>query len=174
MSKLTTRAIKSVLGAATVVAVSAAFIGGTSIAAKADERYCDEQAQEYASYHTRGKGTVGGALVGGTFGAIIGKVVGGDTGAGVGALVGGSTGAIVGTDREKRRYEALYNQAYSDCIEEVSYRQDRRSPAPQQVQAGYYEPWTDEWYDYCSAKYRSFNPQTGEFLSYSGEYKMCR
>ncbi len=172
MSKMTNRAIK-ILGAATVVAVSAAFIGGTSTSAKADERYCDEQAHEYASHHTRGKGTVGGALVGGTVGAIIGKVVGGGTGAGVGALVGGSTGAIVGTDREKRRYEALYNQAYTDCIEEVSYRQDTQRRQPQ-VQAGYYEPWSDEWYDYCEAKYRSFNPQTGEFLSYSGEYKMCR
>ncbi len=173
MQKMTIRAIRSVVGAAVVVAASAAVVGGTSTSAQANERYCDEQAQEYASYHTRrGGGTVGGALVGGSVGAIIGKVVGGNTGAGVGALVGGSTGAIVGTDRENRRYEALYNKAYTDCMQEVSYRQDR--PRPQRVQAGAYEPWTDEWYDYCAAKYRSFNPQTGEFLSYSGEYKMCR
>ena len=36
------------------------------------------------------------------------------------------------------------------------------------------EPWTPEWYDYCAAKYRSFNPQTGYYLSYSGRYRFCR
>jgi uncharacterized protein YcfJ len=171
MTKMTIRAF----GAAAVVAVSAAFTLGASTSAQANEQYCDEQAHEYASQHTRGRGTVGGALVGGTVGAVIGKIVGGNTGAGVGALVGGSTGAIVGTDREQRRYEALYYEAYENCVEEVSYRQDRRrNTGPARVQAGTYEPWSEEWYDYCEAKYRSFNPQTGEFLSYSGEYKMCR
>ena len=93
MSKTTYCAIK-VLGVATVVAVSAAFIGGTSTSAKADERYCDEQAHEYASHHTARQGyRRRPRWSGGTVGAIIGKVVGGGTGAGVGALVGGSTGA---------------------------------------------------------------------------------
>lgn len=36
------------------------------------------------------------------------------------------------------------------------------------------EPWTPAWYAYCSAKYRSFDPNTGYFLSYSGTYKFCR
>ncbi len=36
------------------------------------------------------------------------------------------------------------------------------------------KPWTPEWYDYCSAKYRSFNPETGYYLSYSGVYRFCR
>lgn len=31
-----------------------------------------------------------------------------------------------------------------------------------------------EWLRYCTAKYRSFNPSTGRFLSYSGQYKLCR
>lgn len=156
------------LGAVAALALSAAFIAGTgSMAQATDDAYCDQRAHDYASRHTRGKGTVGGALVGGTFGAIVGKVLGGNKGAGVGALVGGTTGAVVGTDHEDKRYAALYDQAYQDCLERAGYRE-------QPVYAEGPEPWTNEWYEYCSAKYRSFNAETGEFMSYSGEYKFCR
>jgi hypothetical protein len=33
--------------------------------------------------------------------------------------------------------------------------------------------FTPEWYAYCEAKYRSFNPETGMYLAYSGTYRMC-
>lgn len=36
-----------------------------------------------------------------------------------------------------------------------------------------YEPWSDEWYAYCANRYRSFDPQTGTFLAYSGVRKFC-
>jgi len=36
------------------------------------------------------------------------------------------------------------------------------------------EAWTQDWYNYCSSKYRSFNPSTGYFTTYSGEQKFCR
>lgn len=36
------------------------------------------------------------------------------------------------------------------------------------------QPWTPAWYSYCSQRYRSFNPQTGYFLAYSGQYTFCR
>lgn len=153
-----------------VLALGAVALGASSTPGFANSEYCDDYAQNVAHERTRGKGTLGGALVGGTFGAIIGKVVGGKTGAGIGALVGGSTGAVVGTDRENRRYEAIYHDAYADCMQQASNTQQ-----PAAVHSAYApEPWTEEWYDYCAAKYRSFNPETGEFLSYSGVYKQCR
>lgn len=34
-------------------------------------------------------------------------------------------------------------------------------------------PFTPEWYAYCAAKYRSFDPDTGMYLAYSGTYRMC-
>ncbi|MEO1066917.1 MAG: BA14K family protein [Pseudomonadota bacterium] len=37
-----------------------------------------------------------------------------------------------------------------------------------------FEPFTPEWYAACARKYRSFNPETGRFLSYSGKYRLCR
>ncbi|WP_027146038.1 BA14K family protein [Mesorhizobium sp. WSM3626] len=45
---------------------------------------------------------------------------------------------------------------------------------PQVVYAGRYaEPWTHEWYVYCSYRYRSFNPRTGTFTGYDGEQYFC-
>lgn len=34
-------------------------------------------------------------------------------------------------------------------------------------------PWTPEWYDYCDARYRSFNPDTGYFMGYDGYPHFC-
>jgi len=45
-------------------------------------------------------------------------------------------------------------------------------PAP--VQNVRYEPWTPAWYDYCSAKYRSFRPATGTYTTYGGHQRFCR
>lgn len=36
------------------------------------------------------------------------------------------------------------------------------------------EPWTRAWYNYCHQKYRSFNPRTGYFTTYSGQKRFCR
>lgn len=36
------------------------------------------------------------------------------------------------------------------------------------------EPWTSEWYAYCSSKYRSFDPSSGTFLGYDGRRHFCR
>ncbi len=36
------------------------------------------------------------------------------------------------------------------------------------------EPWTPQWYSYCSTKYRSFDPGTGTYVTYSGETMLCR
>lgn len=34
--------------------------------------------------------------------------------------------------------------------------------------------FTPEWNAYCAAKYRSFNPDTGMYLAYSGVHRICR
>ncbi|MEC9368342.1 MAG: BA14K family protein [Pseudomonadota bacterium] len=36
------------------------------------------------------------------------------------------------------------------------------------------QPWTPEWYDYCSRKYRSFDPRSGTFQPYHGPRQLCR
>lgn len=42
------------------------------------------------------------------------------------------------------------------------------------TQTGWLEPWTSAWYESCSARYRSFNPNTGYYVAYSGRRIFCR
>ncbi len=48
-------------------------------------------------------------------------------------------------------------------------------PAPQPVNAGAssLEPWSAAWYDYCEARYRSFDPDTGTYTGYDGRTRFC-
>lgn len=36
------------------------------------------------------------------------------------------------------------------------------------------QPWTQEWYQYCSQRYRSFDPRSGTFQPYNGPRRMCQ
>jgi hypothetical protein len=49
-------------------------------------------------------------------------------------------------------------------------------PAPPRVAySGDYalEPWTREWFRYCSDRYRSFNARSGTFTGYDGQQHFC-
>lgn len=35
-------------------------------------------------------------------------------------------------------------------------------------------PFTPQWVAYCSRKFKSFNPNTGTYLAYSGKHRFCR
>ena len=37
----------------------------------------------------------------------------------------------------------------------------------------YAEPWTREWYEYCSDRYRTFNSRSGTFTGNDGEQHFC-
>lgn len=78
---------------------------------------------------------------------------------GVGIAGGLAAGAILGSALSGPRYYAPPPAYYPAPAPVVTYR-----PAP----------WSPAWYNYCSRKYRSFNPNTGYFLAYSGQYKFCR
>jgi hypothetical protein len=143
-------------------------VGTTGASAQSPHIYCDRVAQDYAHAHAgHGGDVLGGAVGGAVTGAILGGIFGGKRGAGTGAAIGGGVGAVGGAANQSQRWQSLYHHAYNDCMAHAA-----SPPAP--VYMGSPEPWTEAWYDYCHAKYRSFNPRTGEFLSYSGEYKFCR
>lgn len=38
---------------------------------------------------------------------------------------------------------------------------------------GQIEPWTRDWYQYCAARYRTFDPRTGTFRGYDGYDHFC-
>ena len=49
------------------------------------------------------------------------------------------------------------------------------APYPGQVHGAIgYQPWSPAWYQYCSSKYRSFNPSTGTYTTYRGEQRFCQ
>jgi hypothetical protein len=135
--------------------------------ASAQSAYCDSVARNYASQHAHGGEVIGGAVGGAVTGAILGGIIGGKRGAGTGAAIGGGVGAMGGAANQSQRWQSLYHHAYNDCMA-------RSAHAPARAYSGGLEPWTEEWYIYCENRYRSFNPDTGMFLAYSGEYKMCR
>jgi hypothetical protein len=55
-----------------------------------------------------------------------------------------------------------------EAIEQVS---DRYAGIPP---AGGYQAGSQAWLDYCSAKFRSFNSETGTYQGYSGKQRYCR
>jgi hypothetical protein len=150
--------------AAGMLAVLALTQSATPAAAQS-AYYCDGQARDYAARHANGAGFVGGTIGGAVTGAIIGGIIDGRKGAGRGAAIGGGLGAFGGAVHESQAWQRAYDEAYSRCM-----AASHGAPAAYERP----EPWSDEWYDYCSAKYRSFNPDTGRYRTYSGKYRLCR
>ena len=106
-------------------------------------------------------------------------------------IAGLATGVIIaGALSQRNRY---YGPGYSGYYyypaePEVRYYRVRRAAPPavvyyeeprrvyrveRRVVRGGYEPWTDAWYDYCEARYRSFNPRTGTYRGYDGKNHFC-
>lgn len=161
--------LKTVLASACGV-FALATVGTISAPAPASAQglhaYCDNYALEEA--HSRGRGRVAtGSVVGAATGAIIGGIVGGGRAAAIGAASGAAAGALGGQASKRVRRGRVYRMAYNDCIAANS----RQRAAPVR---GSFEPWSPAWYDYCRSRYRSFNPRTGYFTTYSGRQKFCR
>ncbi len=167
MSKNRIRNTFAVIAMATVVA------GGMSTAADAS-RYCEREARHYANDVTGGGGedAVRGGILGALTGAVIGGVIDGGRGAGRGALIGGGVGVIGGAAQGGNRWRRAYNRAYRDCerARRANYRRNKQRTYSRARPAA----WSPEWYKYCSAKYRSFNPETGYYLAHSGQYRLCK
>jgi hypothetical protein len=103
----------------------------------------------------------------------------------VGALVaagvlGLAVGALVAGAAQQPQWYDPYDDPYADDYYYYRPRADHYDyfpPAP--VDRGRRtayrgaEPWTPEWYAYCQARYRSFNPRTGTFRGYDGRNHFC-
>ncbi len=95
----------------------------------------------------------------------------------LGAVIGlGAAAIIAGSHRRDHYYDRGYAPRY--------YAPPRRSyyyapppvtyvPAPAYAAYGP-APWTPAWYNYCSHKYRSFDPRSGTFQPYYGRRRLCR
>jgi hypothetical protein len=146
------------------VLVTAGLLPGEASAASRSA-YCSRYAHDIADANARPADVVGGTIGGALTGAVIGGIIDGGKGAGRGALIGGVGGTVLGAAGTTDRWHRVYQGAYAECM-------DRYAAEP--AYAAGPVPGTKAWYRYCSAKYRSFNPDTGMFLSSSGQYKPCR
>lgn len=90
-------------------------------------------------------------------------------------IFGFAAGALITGALSQPRYPRNYYYQQAPAYyapPPVVYR-----PAYQPAPVYYYaapQPWTPEWYAYCDARYRSFNPGTGYFLGFDGQYHFCR
>jgi hypothetical protein len=92
--------------------------------------------------------------------------------AAVAGIAGLAAGALIGSALSRPAPPPPYYDDY-DAPPRYVVRRDvvvRRAPA---YYAGGIEPWTRDWYEYCSDRYRSFNARTGTFTGYDGERHFC-
>ena len=142
--------------AATLVCGSASGVMARSSA------YCDDYARDFANQNSNaGENIVGGAVAGAIGGALLGGIIGGKKKVGKGALIGTGVGTAAGAVNSSAQWQGDYNYAFNRCMSSGSAR---NGPAP----------GSPAWYNYCEAKYRSFDPETGMYLSSSGNWKPCR
>ncbi|MFZ5677854.1 MAG: BA14K family protein [Pseudomonadota bacterium] len=139
--------VKPILGAAALAALA---VGFTPTAASAGPASCAAYARDVAAAEAPRRGIIDGVVIGTL-----------DT------VITGGAGA-------DERYRDAYDEAYSNCMrsERTAYvvpRTEERIVVTARPEVG-----TDEWVAYCSAKYRSFDPETGTFVTYSGETLPCR
>ncbi|MBX9466306.1 MAG: BA14K family protein [Aquamicrobium sp.] len=93
-------------------------------------------------------------------------------------VLGLATGALIaGAARPAPIYrERYYDDGYYAPPPVVYERPVRVYEQPRRVYVeryATYEPWTDEWYRYCSDRYRSFDPSSGTFVGYDGVRRFC-
>ena len=137
--------VKPLLGAAALMALAAGF---TSSTANAGPASCSAYARDIAASEAPRRGLIDGVVIGTL-----------DT-----VFTGGA-----GADE---RYRDAYNDAYQDCMprDRVAYVVPRR----EHVVVVHPEVVSDEWVSYCTAKYRTFDPDTGMYVTYTGESVPCR
>ncbi|MEM8542239.1 MAG: BA14K family protein [Pseudomonadota bacterium] len=93
-------------------------------------------------------------------------------GAAVLGIIGGALiGSAIANSNNQPRYVAprqTYNPNRYPQAPRPSYQKHRVV-----THGGSLEPWSRGWYQYCDAKYRSFNPQKGTYRGYDGLDHFC-
>lgn len=109
-------------------------------------------------------------------------LIAGAIGLAAGAII---IGALSEQNRPRRIYrERIYDEPIYDEPVYVDPDEDYYPPQPRVTRrakviysddyAGGFEPWTRGWYQYCTARYRSFNPKFGTYRGYDGLNHFCK
>ena len=150
--------VKPMLGAAALVALAAVLPVSSANAGPAS---CSAYARDVAAAEAPRRGLIDGVVIGTL-----------DT------VITGGAGA-------DERYRDAYDEAYADCMnrDRVAYAPRHRTTVVTRYQtdddddvvvSAHGRVGSDDWVAYCSAKYRSFDPDTGTYVTYEGEQLPCR
>lgn len=91
-------------------------------------------------------------------------------------IVGLAVGAIIADQATRyRQPDVVYVQPQPRY---VAPQPVYRTPAPRVITydnavRATYEPWSPEWYNWCRANFRSFNPSKGTYRGYDGLDHFC-
>lgn len=86
----------------------------------------------------------------------------------VGGLIGLAAGVIIMDIVNQPRPQPVYRPA----PQAYDYPPAPYHPRHVEYQGGI-EPWSRDWYRYCSDRYRSFNAETGTYRGYDGRNHFC-
>jgi hypothetical protein len=139
------RLVKPLLGAAALMALAAGFTSSTANAGPS----CAAYARDVAASEAPRRGLIDGVVIGTL-----------DT-------------VFTGGAGQDERYRDAYDDAYADCMNSsrVAYVVPRRQHVVVGVRPAV---GTEEWVTYCSGRYRTFDPDTGMYVTYTGESVPCR
>ena len=131
--------------------------------------YCEDYAHRAAYRGSDPNAVVGGAVTGAILGGAVGAVTGQGQASNIatGVAVGGVTGGVVGA-AGSRGYvsQRAYNRAYWDCMNQSHFRTYSHPVYSHSVRYSRNRNW-------CLSRYHSYNPETGIYLSSSGQYRHC-
>lgn len=92
-----------------------------------------------------------------------------------GLAVGVIAGAALASPPAPRRYVYDDDGYYAPPPppRRVYYRPAYVYEQPVPVYRPALQPWSRSWYNYCSNRYRSFDPRSGTFIGYDGRQHFC-
>ena len=89
----------------------------------------------------------------------------------VAGILGLAAGALaVGIASQPPAYS---ERVYVDRYRDYPAAYDERNVVYADDYGGSMEPWSRDWYEYCSNRYRSFNSRSGTFIGYDGREHFC-
>jgi hypothetical protein len=88
-----------------------------------------------------------------------------------GVVIGTLDTVFTGGAGQDARYRRIYDEAYSDCMsrDAVVVTRTRHVIVGASPVVG-----SDDWMAYCRAKYRTFDPDTGTYVTLEGQTVPCR
>jgi hypothetical protein len=88
-----------------------------------------------------------------------------------GVVIGTLDTVFTGGAGADERYRRIYDEAYSDCMsrDRVVVTGTRNVIVGARPAVG-----SDDWMAYCSARYRTFDPDTGTYVTLEGQTVPCR